>query len=115
MPAIRPQYLSPFSFRHSRPAIIGVLLLTWFGSLMAPSVSASTGNNAVPYIDLVAPVSANPGATGVTLTVLGTGFVATSVVKWNSSSSAAKSAGGVSHLSVLCQNSTGWRLRLRCL
>lgn len=104
MPAIRSQYFSPLSFcrfsfaaigiliftsfrrffRHFRSAVIGVLILASFGSLIAPSVSAGPGPNAVPYIDLVAPVSANPGATGVTLTVLGTGFVATSVVKWNS-------------------------------
>ncbi len=82
MPATRPQYLSPLSFRRFSFAAIGVLILASFGSFAAPSVSAS--NNPVPYIDLVAPVSANPGATGVTLTVLGTGFVGTSVVKWNS-------------------------------
>src|SRR3984957_19127348 len=84
MPATRSHYLSPLSVRRFRSAVIGVLLLTLCGGLTAPSVSAGAPINAVPYIDLVAPVSANPGATGVTLTVLGTGFVSTSVVKWNS-------------------------------
>src|ERR1700722_10926129 len=100
MPAIRSLYLSPLSFRRFSFAAIGILIFTSFrrfslaaigvllfasfGSLIPPSASAGGGRNAVPYIDRAAPVSANPGATGVTLTVLGTGFVATSVVKCNS-------------------------------
>ena len=40
-------------------------------------------SNPVPYVDIVSPVSIHPGATGVTLQVYGTSFIASSVVKWN--------------------------------
>ena len=43
-------------------------------------------SNPVPYVDIVSPVSIHPGATLVTLQVYGTGFVATSIVKWNGTS-----------------------------
>ncbi len=81
MPAARPQCLShpashPFSYY-----LIPALLLASLSALLAPRLLAA--NNPVPYIDLISPVSVNPGTTGVTLTVLGTGFVSTSVVKWN--------------------------------
>jgi uncharacterized repeat protein (TIGR01451 family) len=39
--------------------------------------------NPVPHIDIVVPVSFAPGATNQTLTVIGTGFSAVSVVTWN--------------------------------
>jgi Bacterial Ig-like domain (group 3)/FG-GAP-like repeat/Abnormal spindle-like microcephaly-assoc'd, ASPM-SPD-2-Hydin len=56
-----------------------VLLLLCGGPALAVS-------NPVPYVDIVSPVSIHPGATGVTLQVFGTGFVASSVVKWNGTS-----------------------------
>src|ERR1700733_12766603 len=40
-------------------------------------------NNPVPFVDIVSPVSVNPGSTNVTLTVKGTGFISTSTVSWN--------------------------------
>ncbi len=58
--------------------IVPLLLLA---PLAAPILLAVP--NPVPYIDILSPVSVHPGATGVTLTVLGAGFVSTSVVEWN--------------------------------
>ena len=58
--------------------IVPLLLLA---ALATPILFAV--NNPVPYIDIVSPVSVHPGTTGVTLTVLGAGFVSTSVVEWN--------------------------------
>jgi hypothetical protein len=40
-------------------------------------------SNPIPYINFVSPVSINPGATGVTLTVDGANLAPTSVVDWN--------------------------------
>jgi hypothetical protein len=40
-------------------------------------------SNSIPYIDFVSPVSINPGATGVTLTIDGANLAPTSVVNWN--------------------------------
>jgi|GEM_PF-1702372 len=82
MPATSPKYLSSLSIRHFPFALIGILLFVSCSGLIAPNLRAS--NNPVPYIDLVSPVSVNPGTTGVTLTILGTGYVSTSIVQWNS-------------------------------
>ena len=47
---------------------------------------ASSGNNAVPYIDSpLVPTSIKSGGSGFTLTVNGAGFVSGSVVNWNGS------------------------------
>src|SRR5882762_8180942 len=51
------------------------------GTIFAGRVFAA--GNPVPFVDIVSPVSINPGAIGVTLTVRGTGFVSTSIVEWN--------------------------------
>ena len=40
-------------------------------------------SNSIPYLNFVSPVSINPGATGVTLTVDGANLAPTSVVNWN--------------------------------
>ena len=50
-------------------------------SLKQGSVRAA--NNPALFVDIVSPVSNNPGSTGVVLTVRGTGFVACSTVLWN--------------------------------
>ena len=60
---------------------IGIVPLLLLAALAPPVLFAA--NNPVPYIDIVSPVSVHPGATSVTLTVLGAGFVSTSVVEWN--------------------------------
>src|SRR6267154_2999014 len=51
------------------------------GTIFAAHVSATA--NPVPFVDIVSPVSINPGAAGVTLTVRGVGFGSTSMVQWN--------------------------------
>src|SRR5712671_2883040 len=51
------------------------------GTILAGRTSAA--GNPVPFVDIVSPVSINPGAIGVTLTVRGAGFVSTSIVEWN--------------------------------
>jgi Bacterial Ig-like domain (group 3)/FG-GAP-like repeat/Abnormal spindle-like microcephaly-assoc'd, ASPM-SPD-2-Hydin len=61
--------------------IVGCALL----SVLCPGSALAT-SNPVPYVDIVSPVSVHPGATSVTLDVFGTGFVSTSVVKWNGTS-----------------------------
>jgi len=58
------------------------LLLSCFVTF---SIAASAANP-VPFVNQpLAPTSVTPGAGGFTLTVHGTGFIATSVVKWNGS------------------------------
>jgi hypothetical protein len=58
------------------------LLLSCFVTLSIAVLAA----NPVPFVNQpLAPTSTAPGASGFTLTVHGTGFVATSVVKWNGS------------------------------
>jgi hypothetical protein len=54
------------------------------GAFSATNISAA--NNPVPFIDIVSPISINPGATAVTLTVKGTGFVPASLIAWNGTS-----------------------------
>jgi uncharacterized repeat protein (TIGR01451 family) len=81
MPAFR---LFSFSSKLSRCfertsyTTIAVILLS---AIFATPISAAS--NPVPFVDIVSPVSITPGATGVTLTVRGTGFVGTSTVVWN--------------------------------
>src|SRR5882762_2587311 len=53
-------------------------------SLFIPAVDAA--NNPVPFVDIVSPVSINPGSTGSTLIVRGTGFVSASTIVWNGTS-----------------------------
>lgn len=84
MPASRPPFFSHSTNRYFSSLLIAILLSALSNAVFPPALFAS--NNPVPYIDLVAPVSIHPGTTSVTLTVLGTGFISTSVVKWNSTS-----------------------------
>jgi uncharacterized repeat protein (TIGR01451 family) len=69
------------SLHHRFFAATALILLS---AVFAPRVFAA--NNPVPFVDIVSPVSIRPGATGVTLTVRGTGFVSTSTVVWNGTS-----------------------------
>jgi hypothetical protein len=55
-----------------------------FSASSATNLSAA--NNPVPFLDIVSPVSINPGSTGVILTVKGTGFVPASLIVWNGTS-----------------------------
>jgi uncharacterized repeat protein (TIGR01451 family) len=64
-----------------RRAVIFPLAIALLALLCTARASAVTP--AVPYIDIVAPVSITPGSTGVTLTLLGAGFSVTTVVRWN--------------------------------
>jgi uncharacterized repeat protein (TIGR01451 family) len=66
------RYLFPF---------VAVILI---GAFSISTISAA--NNQVPFVDIVSPVSINPGSTGVTLTVKGTGFVPASLIVWNGTS-----------------------------
>src|SRR5258706_13658322 len=61
----------------------GVALIA-LSSVFAFGVNAA--NNPVPFVDIVSPVSVNPGSTAVTLTVRGTGFVSSSTIDWNGKS-----------------------------
>ena len=58
-------------------AIVALLALPYAGQ-------APAAPNPVAYVDLITPVSITPGATGVTLTISGVGFLPNSVVQWNS-------------------------------
>src|SRR5271168_1947005 len=79
-----PQVRDTAGSRAGRALLIRLARVCGVGllfALLAGSVEAAI--NPVPYIQILSPVSVHPGTTGVTLTVLGAGFVATSVVKWN--------------------------------
>ncbi|MGH9439560.1 MAG: FG-GAP repeat domain-containing protein, partial [Terriglobia bacterium] len=43
----------------------------------------ATGSNPVPFVSAISPVSAAPGGTQFTLTVMGAGFISGSTVDWN--------------------------------
>src|SRR5271155_497495 len=73
-----PQH--PFRHPRRRTARFSVLLLSC--ALLLPSAPAIP-SNAVPFVDIVSPVSITPGSVGVTITVRGAGFVSSSVVHWN--------------------------------
>jgi uncharacterized repeat protein (TIGR01451 family) len=80
MPATRLFPRIPFRIPFGR--CLALLVAILFPGHEAMRVGAAT-SNPVPYVDLISPVSITPGATGVTLTISGTGFVANSVVDWN--------------------------------
>jgi hypothetical protein len=67
--------------RHARAWVGRVLAASFL--LIVCAGSAIATSNPVPYVDIVSPASIHPGATGVTLQVYGTGFVALSVAEWN--------------------------------
>jgi uncharacterized repeat protein (TIGR01451 family) len=69
----------PQSFRNK--AMVYFLLWAWW-ALLLPAARAIP-SNAVPFVDIVSPVSITPGSVGVTLTVRGAGFVSGSIVHWN--------------------------------
>ena len=80
MPATRLSGRFHFHFFVAQCAMLaGVFLLAGGAAVQA----GNPINNPVAYVDLISPVSINPGSTGVTLTISGTGFVANSVVQWN--------------------------------
>src|SRR5712672_3196756 len=60
---------------------LAAVALVLCGTVFAGRVFAAV--NPVPFVDTVSPVSINPGAIGVTLTVRGVGFGSTSIVEWN--------------------------------
>jgi hypothetical protein len=61
--------------------VLGILAASLVGAAFA-----SSGNNAVPYVDApLVPTSVKPGGEGFTLTVNGAGFAPGSVVNWNGS------------------------------
>ena len=67
-------------FHHLLPRIVVYFVLVLFSS--APFLPAAQAN-AVPFVDIVSPVSITPGSVGVTITVRGTGFVSGSIVYWS--------------------------------
>jgi uncharacterized repeat protein (TIGR01451 family) len=70
----------PFVFRHRiRHAVLAFLFVAYWLFASCPLQAAS----AVPFVDIVSPVSITPGSTGVIVTIRGAGFVASSVVHWN--------------------------------
>jgi hypothetical protein len=67
-----------------RYTFICVVFLVAIASMLGAGKSAAATPNPVPYIDApIVPAAAAPGAAGFTLTVNGSGFVASSVVQWN--------------------------------
>src|SRR5262249_39090709 len=56
------------------------------GTSSASTFTISAANNPVPTIGSLSPASATAGGAAFSLTVNGTGFLSTSVVKWNGSS-----------------------------
>ncbi|MGB2638342.1 MAG: hypothetical protein WA857_03755 [Candidatus Acidiferrum sp.] len=69
------------AIRHTSGCAGAVFLLSG-----APARPALAANNPVPFVHIVSPVNITPGATGVTLMVRETEFVATSTVVWNATS-----------------------------
>jgi hypothetical protein len=67
-----------------KPCFLLSVAVIVFCALSTTTLSAA--NNPVPFIDIVSPISINPGSTGVTLTVKGTGFVPASLIVWNRTS-----------------------------
>jgi uncharacterized repeat protein (TIGR01451 family) len=68
--------------QRSRNVAIHSLRMLLFSALLLSSARAIPPN-AVPFIDILSPVSITPGSVGVTITVRGAGFVSASVVNWN--------------------------------
>src|SRR5260221_9685109 len=79
---------SRLEFLRANPSGVNFFLravaLIALSSVFAFGVNAA--NNPVPFVDIVSPVSINPGSTAVTLTVRGTGFVSSSTIDWNGKS-----------------------------
>jgi hypothetical protein len=70
----------PFVFCHSlHHAVLTFLAAVYLFLACCPLQAAS----AVPFVDIVSPVSITPGSTGVIITIRGAGFVASSAVHWN--------------------------------
>ncbi|MBZ5643666.1 MAG: FG-GAP-like repeat-containing protein [Acidobacteriia bacterium] len=63
-----------------RRFLLGIAAITMVGMFARVARAA---NHPVPFVDIVSPASINPGSTGVTLTLRGVGFVASSAVLWN--------------------------------
>jgi uncharacterized repeat protein (TIGR01451 family) len=72
----RPPIFFHPAFHHSTLAFLAAVYLFL---ACCPLRAAS----AVPFVDIVSPVSITPGSTGVIITVRGAGFVASSAVHWN--------------------------------
>jgi hypothetical protein len=63
-----------------------LFVLGIFAAFLAGAAFASSGDNALPYIDApLVPTSVKPGSAGFTITVNGAGFAPGSVVNWNGS------------------------------
>jgi hypothetical protein len=73
----RPPFVFCHSLRHSTLAFL--VAAYW----LLASCPLQAANPAVPFVDIVSPVSITPGSTGVIVTIRGAGFVASSVVHWN--------------------------------
>ena len=72
----RPPFIFCHGIHHTTLALLAAL---YFFLACCPLQAAS----AVPFVDIVSPVSITPGSTGVIITVRGAGFVASSAVHWN--------------------------------
>ena len=72
----RPPFIFCHGIHHTTLALLAAL---YFFLACCPLQAAS----AVPFVDIVSPVSITPGSTGVIITIRGAGFVASSAVHWN--------------------------------
>lgn len=68
----RPPSVFCHSVRHFTLAFLAVTC--W----LLASCPLNAANSAVPFVDIVSPVSITPGTTGVIITIRGAGFVASS-------------------------------------
>ena len=71
----------PIVFHHVRHSTWAFLVAAYW--LLAPCPLRAFPPRAVPFVDIVPPVSITPGSTGVSITVRGAGFVSSSTVHWN--------------------------------
>src|SRR6202166_786891 len=72
----RPPFIFCHGIHHTTLALLAAL---YFFLACCPLQAAS----AVPFVDIVSPVSITPGSNGVIITIRGAGFVASSIVHWN--------------------------------
>jgi hypothetical protein len=83
--------------RFARKAYSFSFVVAFIATFSLPALFAApaTAQNPVPFVDQpLVPDAAAPGGAGFTLTVNGTGFVASSTVNWNGSSRATKFVSG---------------------
>src|SRR6202166_1116764 len=75
----RPPFVLSRPVRQATLDLVGAV----FCALASYALHAGNSPSAVPFVDIVSPVSITPGSSGVIITIRGTGFVPSSVVHWS--------------------------------